>query len=40
MRLVASLDSMVSEGEEADVLERNYCAPPARIERASIAATP
>ena len=28
------------KGEEADVLERNHCAPPARIERPTIAATP
>ena len=28
------------KGEEADVLERNYCAPPARIQRSCIAATP
>jgi hypothetical protein len=27
-------------GEEADVLEQNECAPPARIHRSSIAATP
>jgi hypothetical protein len=40
MRSLASLDTMVLKGEEADVIERNYCAPPARIQRASIAATP
>jgi hypothetical protein len=28
------------KGEEADVLERNYCAPPACFQRTSIAASP
>jgi hypothetical protein len=40
MHRLASLDTIGLKGKEADVLERNYCAPPARFQRASIAATP